>query len=447
MAFVNIAFGFGYARFSEAMMFLNLVPPRESSYYEGQAEVALAFICRAFESCQVCRLQSNHLFGIRPNVSFDGGWDHNRNGNSCFGAIIDVGIKKVLDFEVAITRDETGEVVRSAQVLEHAAFQLIATRWPEGFASVTHDKDLKLTKWLATHGVEERYDRNHVIKRFDPLWEAHAKVKDPNATRARTVLPPAVHVSLKRWFQHCARQPDVDARLLKWRGALAHETAAENADLWRTGKSKGSNGPSEEQVTHLRQFIEQACALLERVQHESSSQANECLNSMRTKQEGKDIAWKNSWDARMAVAVLRHNEGHSWILPMFDELSKHYGWAPLARRVRERLTALYAQKDRKRAARAADASRAKADNCQRWARKHRARTAAWRAVRGRDADKVYGADRLCGLDAGDVSIVGEKALGAVLRAMLQTPIGDALVSELYYKRDIKELISVPIMFR
>jgi hypothetical protein len=55
-------------------------------------------------------------------------------------------------------------------------------------------------------------------------------------------------------------------------------------------------------------------------QSEISTQLNESLHAMKAKLADKAYAWKGSWKARNAVAVLNINEGHRWKLRVYDAL-------------------------------------------------------------------------------------------------------------------------------
>ena len=63
---------------------------------------------------------------------------------------------------------------------------------------------------------------------------------------------------------------------------------------------------------------------------------------MAAKLANKAISWRTSWEARVCVAILNFNEGHSWKLRVFDHLAAMFGWRDLPERCRARLEADFA---------------------------------------------------------------------------------------------------------
>jgi hypothetical protein len=104
---------------------------------------------------------------------------------------------------------------------------------------------------------------------------------------------------------------DHESRHKAWRDALQHFLAPERDWV-------GRDDPLV--VQRLGDFLWRSGRLLDDCQGAFSTQLNESVNAIKNHLACKAIAWKNSWVARVCVAVLNQNEGREWQIPAYEEL-------------------------------------------------------------------------------------------------------------------------------
>jgi hypothetical protein len=142
---------------------------------------------------------------------------------------------------------------------------------------------------------------------------------------------------------------DESERRREWMSAFEHFTSMPAMGSRR--KPWSARGDERARAL-LTQFLLSVVALLAKVQTRFSTQLCECLNSLKAKLACKGISWKRTWEARVCVAILNFNLGHSWKMQLYDRLVAEEGWPNLPERCRARLMADFAA-----AARSAEASR------------------------------------------------------------------------------------------
>jgi hypothetical protein len=97
-------------------------------------------------------------------------------------------------------------------------------------------------------------------------------------------------------------------------------------------ESDWSGKDDAEAVRLLDEFVHETASLITKVHSRFSTQLCECLNSMKANLASKGISWKNSWDARVCVAILNFNEGHTWKLDTYKRMAEEWGLQPLPAR-------------------------------------------------------------------------------------------------------------------
>jgi hypothetical protein len=276
-------------------------------------------------------------------IASDGSWGHRRNSDQCFSAFIAITPDsehplngKVVDFEVVERRfgqQKRGNYIGSSQAMETEALRRMVPRWIHnpnvvGFA---HDQDAHAMALIRELGwnVKEYRDPNHVFKsNFERIfikWNVEAAQPAPKgkgmAGRRKFVLT-GLKEKLRSHLKHCAYTdfPDEDSRMRCWMGAFdffVHPTG--QTGLW----ALRANETSQE---HLRGFLDEMVPYVRAVQTRINTQMCESLNSLKGKSANKNISFSASWAARCAAAVLRMNEGWSWIPPLRESVVQ----APLA---------------------------------------------------------------------------------------------------------------------
>jgi hypothetical protein len=147
--------------------------------------------------------------------------------------------------------------------------------------------------------ISEMLDRNHVAKSFDIKMKGHLFVPGTRRGHWLPVLREIEH-GLEMWCYSCLKMDDDDddIRTAKRLGAKKH---------WvKSGWNDKGDG---EAVKLLDEFTCDTGHLIRKVHSRFSTQLCECLNSMKAKLASKGISWKNSWDARVCVAILNFNWG------------------------------------------------------------------------------------------------------------------------------------------
>jgi hypothetical protein len=82
-------------------------------------------------------------------LAFDGPWSHVRWSGQCFGLFIDLIQRRIVDFELVLTRKCGGDFDGAGQALEGESFRRMAARWRatgKDLRGLVHDRDAKVTK-------------------------------------------------------------------------------------------------------------------------------------------------------------------------------------------------------------------------------------------------------------------------------------------------------------
>jgi hypothetical protein len=322
-AFALLINGGQFAQQKQILAWLNIQVPGKTAFYRAQAAVCEKLVTWAYESCARWKA----CMGDESAISFDGSWSQRRKALHCFAAFIDPSLRKVVDFDV-VERDQgayKGNFQGTSQAMETEILKLMGTRWAgnDKVKWFCHDKDNHAMTVLANELhwlLEEKLDCNHIVKtwqkRFDEYEMMDPETIDPSKKKRRVNALGELHGKLLRWFYVVLRTDG---------------TLGEKERLWRGAYNHYVNGPVKEDGFHwskradprsrtrLQLFLDRTIDLIPLFQTEISTQLNESLHAMKAKLADKGYAWKGSWKARCAVAILNINEGHQWKLRLYEE--------------------------------------------------------------------------------------------------------------------------------
>ena len=120
-------------------------------------------------------------------ISFDGSWDHKRNGRYCIVDVIDQSQKKIIDFEVVqkSTNAHPSDYSGSSHNMEAHAIRNIVHRLKndQRIIGYCHDNDSTVRKIMSTEWpIQEYLDPNHTVKSFERIFnsinkKSHNKLK------------------------------------------------------------------------------------------------------------------------------------------------------------------------------------------------------------------------------------------------------------------------------
>jgi hypothetical protein len=328
--FSLIAFGMNSRQTEDFVYCCNGEPPRQCELRRALGRVCDAIIAEARRCCEVW------LSMIPPGtvVAYDGSWGHRRNSDQCFGAFIALtpdpnhpANGKVIDFDFVQRRfglQQSGNYAGSSQAMESAVLRKMVQRLKVNQPNIVgfaHDQDAKAWTVIRDEGwnLVEYKDPNHVFKsvfeRAFRDWNvaevAMATKRKPRgrapAKRGRKrALLKGLKEGLRKHLRYCAMSyfPDDAARVRAWKGAYEYYIDPKHGWALRDDELARE---------HLKGFLEATADLVVDVKSRINTQASESLNALKAKQANKNYNFTRSWFARMAVAVLRMNEGFSWI--------------------------------------------------------------------------------------------------------------------------------------
>jgi hypothetical protein len=363
--FIMLITGTGYAAVEMMCAFLGVPTPSSSTLYSVQHRV----IARIVEMAVLTTAMASQMVAPGAVLSFDGSWNHPRWGTQCLGCFIDLALRKVVDFRIVKKKGKTTSdpdaVDASSQALEGIAFERLAGPWKtrgQKIRGLAHDRNGQVTKIVRDLGwaVVERFDRNHVVLSMCRAFKKFAKVLPEGKKRRVTVLDKGMQAAAASWFHVCLKDPrPLPVRKDMWTSAVDH---------WKGDRSEWKGKTSEVTVQQITSFLLATVHLLDSVEAGFSTQISESLNARWVHLASKLIAWGPSWLARVAVAILNFNEGHSWKLWAYDILREEFRWPELTQRSRMFLEKTFA-KSASEQERRATAEYQRAANAARWSRK------------------------------------------------------------------------------
>ena len=328
-AFSVIITGVGYTQAEKLLLWNDILPPASSTFYEAQKHITSAILAMARESCEKWR---NRML---PDscIAFDGSWSHRRNADHCLVDFIDCRSQKVVDFEIVVrTRAKSGDFDGASNAMECEGLRRMIPRWIE-FGRVTayvHDKDAKTRKVITESGwdIKEEIDPNHLMKSFRRKFK---KFQSLSPTEFRGIV-----AKLESYFKALLRRDeDAEWKKSKWMNVVRHFDGDHSDCEPHSEVPRWIDIDRGENRELLSQFLAKSSALFDRCTMQHSTQMCESLHAVKAHFADKMVAWKTSWAARIAAAILSVNEAN-WMFELYSRL----GLPPLAPQALRRLRVL-----------------------------------------------------------------------------------------------------------
>jgi hypothetical protein len=263
---------------------------------------------------EMARISCNQeLKDLHPGtvISFDGSWDHRRNGGKCCVSVFSQRTHKVVDYIVIERAD-----CPISQNMEVAGLKIMFERLRNCLAisGYVHDKDAKATKAIRDlkWNIEEYLDPSHSVKSFQRQLNKH-----------KTTFSPKIQESLRKMMQNILNmKATTEQKTGYWLNCTKHFLG----DHLGCPKPHSNPSPVWQQLAEsavlqneLNGFLEKTKKIIQMCDPRYSTQVNESFNRSKLKYATKDVKWKFTWAARIACAVLDRNLPH-WKLTLYDSL-------------------------------------------------------------------------------------------------------------------------------
>jgi hypothetical protein len=304
-AFSILVTGACYQQISQVMLWNDIIPPSETTFYRCQK-----IVFRHLETLARRSLNLAAMY-LEPGtiIAFDGSWSHRRHAKECIIVVIQVGTNKIIDYEVVRQpkRGVRGNWEGSSQGMEVQGLKAIISRLKNNpnIAGYVHDNDSAASKAIrdAQWNITEYFDPNHVSKCYDRRWD-----KAPKGALK------GLGKKLKKWFNFLIHADLTDdQKKAYWANAVEHFKG--NHKNCPKGHSRLPRYPqmdNPEAEKQLNDFISKTMSLVTRTRNDFHTQMCESFNAIKANFANKIRAWQVSWEFRMACAVLQVNDPLHW---------------------------------------------------------------------------------------------------------------------------------------
>jgi hypothetical protein len=255
------------------------------------------------------------------HIGFDGAWNHNRGGTKLIGTLCNVSKPSVVGYSIVEKRSRLFEPFAGPpKTMEAKSFrELLPTLTSSDlkFAGLVTDGDVSLGKIIRDetkirHLLDIAHCTKSLMRCLSALDKKNGGILDPFADQ------------LLVWFRYLVSQNcPVDAKKELWRNALSH---------FRGDHSKCLHAPNDREpairddetrlIGAMTECLSSTSKYFDLLQAGVCTQVNESVNSKRTRFASKNLAWADSWIARMALAVLHFNNPYV----CFTELIQKIGF-------------------------------------------------------------------------------------------------------------------------
>ena len=335
--------GSTYTQSKRLMNMCNMKTVAESTYYTHQKK-----ILPIIESCAQTTVENakTEVQNIKnPKISIDSRWSSKRNGSQNTATAIETTTNKIISYSNTIKKGgkRNGDYEGSSNMMESAGIRKIAGDLKNTFdhpISVVHDGDNKSEKIFEELGVNviHKYDKNHAM---GSLKRSLEKAKQ-DTTRETKIKKPFYGVEGRVMGFAGYLIDNVDDPVKRgelWRNTPEHLTGnhehCEHPDnLIRRGRpssspkspkieeqyyvwKKGQQNPALKQS--LQTYCDKTANIICNVSNESSTNPNESINSAHCKYANKRIAFGNSYDGRIAIAVGNWNDHQNFTKQVLEE--------------------------------------------------------------------------------------------------------------------------------
>ena len=290
------------------------VPPMKTVYDEMRG------ICR-----RITQMARNSMRAKReqllPNtiVSFDGSWDHRRNGKRCLFSVMNAQTGAIIESVVLSKKPNSPSQIlceesnlMEAKGLEAAVETL--RNIPEIVAYV-HDNDAKARKIIRQAGweIREFLDPGHCLKSFDRKLQNFEKKND--------FILKGIEGNLRHWVWILISIPySIEQKVQLWQNTVNHMCGDHShclphppmAVVWDKATTPGP-------PLLLKKFLDHTQFIIEKCCNGISTQANESFHRKKLKYATKDVRWGFTWEGRMMAAILSKNMP-GWKLQLYHSL-------------------------------------------------------------------------------------------------------------------------------
>ena len=254
-------------------------------------------------------------------ISLDGSWDHKRNGKFCIVEVFGTKNKKIIDYEVIskkTMKNSEANYSGPSNQMEIECVKPIVERLKTNSKIIgyVHDQDAKLTNYMEENwNIQEFIDPNHANKSFTNRFESYKKGNIKNVKKG---LLSGVQKSLSK-FRHILINSTFDSeqKVSLWLNSVEHYKGNHTLCIHENYKNKKeelkdlprwSRKLNDEKLNALNIFLNDTKKYIKNVNHNYNTQLNEGFHFLKTELASKSISWSKSYNARMAIAVLRFNE-------------------------------------------------------------------------------------------------------------------------------------------
>ena len=331
-----IVHGIGYRAAADVFLENNILPPSETCYYNYVDEVISAIVSIAKESCVYWRSQ------IRPGtvLSFDGSWDHRRNGRYCIVDAVDLTNKKIVGVAVLqrSTKAHPTTYHGSAQNMEVQCCRDLARELGpiQNIVGYCHDNDSAVRNVFKKECPRwtEFLDPNHTVKSFERHFVAcnkatHGKLDEIKGSLVRFMyflidypVRPETKVTLWRNTEN------------HFRGDHSQCPGVHESAVWRY-----SNDP--EALAGLRDLLGKTEFIIRACVKPYSTQLNEAYHAIKSHVLDKEKAWRATTTGRLYLALLIFNNVDSWM----EKLRERLQLPPLDLAVLKRMRAAHTKRE------------------------------------------------------------------------------------------------------
>ena len=297
------------------LRWLDMGPDSRRKFYNELFTVGEAITALARSSIEYERSQ------IPPGsiISFDGSWDHRRQGSRCLFTVICQQTGKIIESVTISNRaDQTLETFcLHSNLMEAHGLRIAVDRLKDlpQIVGYVHDNDAKATKIIQDAGwqIQQFLDPGHALKCFE------RRLQKLNTTNPHLLR--GIEASLTRWLKSLMHlnAPIEDKKKL-WLNSVKHYMGDHRECLHEQRECRlWDKAADAEAVKAFKAFLESTEFIIEYCNCEYDIQSNESLHRLKLKYACKDVNWGDTWTARMMCAVLDRNM-YNWKLYLYDQL-------------------------------------------------------------------------------------------------------------------------------
>ena len=302
--------------------------PSQSSYYR-----MIKRVTEAVHSCTQRSMEKarNQIDSLRF-VSFDSAWVHRRKSRQCFGGVIDVITGKVIAYAIAViklsdelhnkqdkwaTEDETIDYQPGyPQGLEVKVFRKVgdvitSNEFIEGVVKDNeHDAGGKIKEMLGDKEI--LVDLNHNVKHFRSCLQR--QLEAANCGR--------FFGSLFFHMKHLLTSSDlsVEEKHFQWLSSIQHLLGNHEHCQHGDNEKYQTFELTEEECKRIKTVLKKCDKYIDLSRPGLHTQGNESLHAIKCQLASKNISWKSTLHARLAVTVLKKNEGEEAFSQILAEL-------------------------------------------------------------------------------------------------------------------------------